>query len=98
MICDRVAIIVGGKILSQGRLTDLISEKILFTEVTISGSTKKTSRRSGKACPPRPAGRCSKSSRKKKSRTSWTSSRNRKGKSIPSSPGPRPWKTCSWTW
>jgi ABC-2 type transport system ATP-binding protein len=37
MICDRVAIIIGGKILSQGSLTDLISEKILFTEITLSG-------------------------------------------------------------
>jgi ABC-2 type transport system ATP-binding protein len=37
MICDRVAIIVDGKILSQGPLTDLISEKILFTEITLSG-------------------------------------------------------------
>ena len=37
MICDRVAIIVGGRILSQGSLADLISEKILFTEITLSG-------------------------------------------------------------
>ncbi|MCX6562973.1 MAG: ABC transporter ATP-binding protein [Candidatus Aminicenantes bacterium] len=37
LICDRVAIIVGGRILSQGKLTDLVSEKILFTEVTVSG-------------------------------------------------------------
>jgi len=37
MICDRVAIIVGGRILSQGRLADLISEKVLFTEVEVSG-------------------------------------------------------------
>ena len=37
MICDRVAILVGGRILSQGRLTDLISEKILFTEIVVSG-------------------------------------------------------------
>jgi ABC-2 type transport system ATP-binding protein len=37
MICDRVAIIVAGRILSQGRLSDLISEKVLFTEVAISG-------------------------------------------------------------
>jgi len=37
MICDRVAIIVGGKILSQGPLAELISEKILFTEVILSG-------------------------------------------------------------
>jgi ABC-2 type transport system ATP-binding protein len=37
MICDRVAIVVGGRILSQGKLTDLVSEKVLFTEVTVSG-------------------------------------------------------------
>ena len=37
MICDRVAIIVAGKILAQGALHDLISEKILFTEITFSG-------------------------------------------------------------
>jgi len=37
MICDRVAILVDGRILSQGRLTDLISEKILFTEIVLSG-------------------------------------------------------------
>ena len=37
MICDRVAILVGGLILSQGRLADLISEKILFTEIVLSG-------------------------------------------------------------
>jgi ABC-2 type transport system ATP-binding protein len=37
MICDHVAIIVGGRILSQGRLSDLVSEKVLFTEITVSG-------------------------------------------------------------
>ena len=37
MICDRVAVIVGGRIISQGFLRDLISEKILFIEVTLSG-------------------------------------------------------------
>jgi ABC-2 type transport system ATP-binding protein len=37
MICDRVAILVEGKILSQGRLADLVSEKILFTEIVLSG-------------------------------------------------------------
>ncbi len=41
MICDRVAIIVGGRIMSLGRLADLISEKILFTEVTVSGVKEK---------------------------------------------------------
>ena len=41
MICDRVAIIVGGRIMSLGRLADLISEKILFTEVTVSGVEEK---------------------------------------------------------
>jgi ABC-2 type transport system ATP-binding protein len=37
MICDRVAIIVGGRIINQGALPELISEKILFAEVTLSG-------------------------------------------------------------
>ena len=37
MICDRVAIIVNGEIINQGALQDLISEKILFTEVILSG-------------------------------------------------------------
>lgn len=37
MICDRVAIIVNGEIISQGKLQDLISEKILFTEILLSG-------------------------------------------------------------
>ena len=37
MICDRVAVIVGGRIVNQGSLHDLISEKVLFTEVTVSG-------------------------------------------------------------
>ena len=37
MICDRVAIIVNGEIINQGALQDLISEKILFTEIVISG-------------------------------------------------------------
>jgi ABC-2 type transport system ATP-binding protein len=37
MICDRVAIIVGGRILSLGRLSELISETVLYTEITVSG-------------------------------------------------------------
>jgi len=37
MICDRVAIVVSGRIISQGTIQELISEKILFTEVTLSG-------------------------------------------------------------
>jgi ABC-2 type transport system ATP-binding protein len=40
MICDRVAIIVGGRVISQGALHDLISEKTLYTEVTLSGVTE----------------------------------------------------------
>jgi ABC-2 type transport system ATP-binding protein len=39
MICDRVAIVVGGRVISQGALNDLISEKVLYTEVTLSGLT-----------------------------------------------------------
>jgi ABC-2 type transport system ATP-binding protein len=41
MICDRVAIIVNGEIINQGRLHDLISQKILFTEITLSGIEEK---------------------------------------------------------
>jgi ABC-2 type transport system ATP-binding protein len=37
MICDRVAIIVGGRIVKVGALQDLVSEKVLFTEVVLSG-------------------------------------------------------------
>jgi len=37
MICDRVAIIVSGEIINQGYLQDLISEKIFFTEIILSG-------------------------------------------------------------
>ena len=37
MICDRVAIIVGGRIVKEGILRDLVSERVLFTEVTVSG-------------------------------------------------------------
>jgi len=41
MVCDRVAVLVGGRIVSQGRLHELISRKILFTEVTVSGIPEK---------------------------------------------------------
>jgi len=41
MICDRVAIIANGQIINQGHLQDLVSEKILFTEVILSGLDKK---------------------------------------------------------
>lgn len=37
MICDRVAIILAGEIINQGYLGDLISEKVLYTEITIAG-------------------------------------------------------------
>ncbi len=37
MICDRVAIIVGGCIVKEGALRELVSERVLFTEVTVSG-------------------------------------------------------------
>jgi len=40
MICDRVAIVAGGRVISQGALQDLISEKVLYTEVTLSGLTE----------------------------------------------------------
>jgi len=41
MICDRVAIIVNGEVVNQGTLKDLISEKILFTEIELSGVEEK---------------------------------------------------------
>ena len=41
MICDRVAIIVEGSIINQGKLHELISEKILFTEIILSGIQEK---------------------------------------------------------
>lgn len=37
MICDKVAIILDGRIVSEGKLQELISEKILFTEIIVSG-------------------------------------------------------------
>jgi ABC-2 type transport system ATP-binding protein len=37
MICDHVAIIVGGRVVKQGALHDLVSEKVLFTEIMVSG-------------------------------------------------------------
>jgi len=37
MICDHVAIIVGGRVVRQGALQDLVSEKVLFTEMTVAG-------------------------------------------------------------
>jgi ABC-2 type transport system ATP-binding protein len=37
MICDHVAIIVNGRILNQGRLSELVSEKVLFTEIAVAG-------------------------------------------------------------
>jgi ABC-2 type transport system ATP-binding protein len=37
MICDRVAIIVDGRIVNSGRLHDLISQNVLFTEITLTG-------------------------------------------------------------
>ena len=41
MICDRVAIIVEGSIINQGKLHELISEKILFTEIILTGIQEK---------------------------------------------------------
>lgn len=41
MICDKVAILGNGEIINQGKLQDLISEKIQFTEVALSGVSPK---------------------------------------------------------
>jgi len=48
MICDHVAIIVGGRIHNQGRLSDLVSEKVIFTEVTVSGVDEEALARFGR--------------------------------------------------
>ncbi len=37
MICDRVAVIINGTIVSEGILENLIKQKVLFTEATVSG-------------------------------------------------------------
>ncbi|MFW6123659.1 MAG: ABC transporter ATP-binding protein [Acidobacteriota bacterium] len=41
IICDHVAILVNGEVINQGRLDDLVSQKILFTEMTVSQINKK---------------------------------------------------------
>jgi ABC-2 type transport system ATP-binding protein len=51
MICDRVAIIVNGEIVNQGTLKDLISEKILFTEIELSGVEEKELKNLGESLP-----------------------------------------------
>ncbi len=41
MICDRVAILVNGEIVNQGTLHELVSEKIHFIEIVLSGVEEK---------------------------------------------------------
>ncbi|MBD3414326.1 MAG: ATP-binding cassette domain-containing protein [Candidatus Aminicenantes bacterium] len=41
MICDRVAVLVNGEVINQGRLHDLVSQEILFTEITVSQLSNK---------------------------------------------------------
>jgi ABC-2 type transport system ATP-binding protein len=48
MICDRVAILVHGEVINQGRLDDLVSQEILFTEITVSQINKKELENFGK--------------------------------------------------
>lgn len=42
MICDRVAIIINGAIVSQGDLENLIKKRVLFTEAVVSGMAPET--------------------------------------------------------
>ncbi len=37
MICDRVAILVEGRVINQGALQELVSEQVTVTEITLSG-------------------------------------------------------------
>jgi ABC-2 type transport system ATP-binding protein len=48
MICDRVAILVNGEVINQGRLEDLVSQEILFTEMTVSQINPKELKKFGK--------------------------------------------------
>lgn len=47
MICDRVAIIVEGKVISQGKISDLVEEKIDFFEIAFSDISEKNVSRLG---------------------------------------------------
>lgn len=47
MVCDRVAMIAGGRIISQGHLHDLISQKVILTEITLSGIEKEKLKKYG---------------------------------------------------
>ena len=47
MICDRVAILVAGRIVKTGRLDELISEKVLFTELEVEGLDRQELERFG---------------------------------------------------
>ena len=68
MICDRVAIIVGGRIVRQGGLRDLVSEKVLFTEVTVSGPSRRRPFAAwARASRPRATGCCSRSTTRPRS-------------------------------
>jgi len=49
MICDHVAIIVGGLVVKQGALQDLVSEKVLFTEITVMGVSPESFRGLGES-------------------------------------------------
>jgi len=48
MICDRVAILVNGSLVNQGRLDELVSQKVLFTEITVSKIDKSELEKFGK--------------------------------------------------
>ena len=49
MICDRVAILVNGSLVNQGRLDELVSQEILFTEITVSKIDSRELEKFGKA-------------------------------------------------
>ena len=48
MICDRVAVLVNGALVNQGRLDELVSQEILFTEITVSRISRKELEKFGK--------------------------------------------------
>ena len=97
MICDRVAIIVGGRIVKEGVLRDLVSEKVLFTEVTVSGLRPRTFSGLGECVSARGDRVLLKLYDEALVDEVVNSSTTARAGSSPSARGPRPWRTSSST-
>jgi len=98
MICDHVAIIVGGRILSQGRLSDLVSEKVLFTEITVSGLLPAEAAPFGESVSAEGGRLLLKVHDQDKIEALLALIRDRRARIHSSSHGRKPWKTSSSKW